>query len=115
MLTVREMQDEILRLKKENDVCILAHAYQTQDILEVADYTGDSYGLSLQAAKAPQKKAPAKPAQKKAAAPAKAPQKKTAAPMKKANSKKPQTKKQEAKIQIPEIRLPKIDLSKFRK
>ena len=55
MLTVREMQDEILRLKKENDVCILAHAYQTQDILEVADYTGDSYGLSLQAAKAPQK------------------------------------------------------------
>ena len=66
-------------------------------------------------AKAPQKKAPAKPAQKKAAAPAKAPQKKTAAPMKKANSKKPQTKKQEAKIQIPEIRRPKIDLSKFRK
>lgn len=55
MLTTREMQDEILRLKKENDVCILAHAYQSQDILEVADYTGDSYGLSLQAAKAPQK------------------------------------------------------------
>ena len=55
MLTTREMQDEILRLKKENDVCILAHAYQSHDILEIADYTGDSYGLSLEAAKTPQK------------------------------------------------------------
>lgn len=55
MNTVRALQDEIIRLKKENDVCILAHAYQSQDILEVADYVGDSFGLSLQAAKAPQK------------------------------------------------------------
>ena len=55
MFTTRDLQDEILRLKKEHDVCILAHAYQSHDILEVADYTGDSYGLSLQAAKAPQK------------------------------------------------------------
>lgn len=55
MLTVKELQREILRLKKENDVCILAHAYQTHDILEVADYVGDSYGLSAEAAKAPQK------------------------------------------------------------
>ncbi len=54
-MTVREMQDEIIRLKKEKDVCILAHAYQSHDILEVADYTGDSFGLSQQAAKAPQK------------------------------------------------------------
>ncbi len=54
-MTVREMQDEILRLKKEKDVCILAHAYQSHDILEVADYVGDSFGLSQQAAKAPQK------------------------------------------------------------
>lgn len=51
MSTTREMQDKILQLKKENDVCILAHAYQSQDIWEVADYVGDSYGLSLQAAK----------------------------------------------------------------
>lgn len=50
MYTTRELQDEILRLKKEKDVCILAHAYQSQDIWEVADYVGDSYGLSLQAA-----------------------------------------------------------------
>lgn len=55
MMTTRELQDEILRLKKEKDICILAHAYQGQEILEVADYTGDSYGLSQQAAAAPQK------------------------------------------------------------
>ncbi|MCM1364244.1 MAG: quinolinate synthase NadA [Faecalibacterium sp.] len=51
MPTTRQLQDEILRLKKENDVCILVHAYQSHDIWEVADYVGDSYGLSLQAAK----------------------------------------------------------------
>lgn len=50
MSTTREMQDEILRIKKERDICILAHAYQSHDIWEVADYVGDSYGLSLQAA-----------------------------------------------------------------
>lgn len=50
-MTVYEMQQEILRLKQENDVCILAHAYQGQEILDVADYVGDSYGLSVQAAK----------------------------------------------------------------
>ena len=38
-------------MKKEQDVCILAHAYQGQEILEVADYMGDSYGLSVQASK----------------------------------------------------------------
>jgi quinolinate synthase len=54
-MTVYEMQQEILRLKKENDVCILAHAYQGQEILDVADYVGDSYGLSVQASKAPNK------------------------------------------------------------
>ena len=55
MNTVRSIQDEILKLKKEKDICILAHAYQSQDIWEVADFVGDSYGLSLQAAKAAQK------------------------------------------------------------
>ena len=43
MLTTRELQDEIIRLKKEKDICILAHCY-----------VGDSYGLSVQAAKAAQ-------------------------------------------------------------
>lgn len=54
MYTTVELQQEILRLKKEKDICILAHAYQTQDVLEVADYVGDSFGLSVQAQKAQQ-------------------------------------------------------------
>ena len=54
MLTTRELQDEIIHMKKEKDICILAHAYQSHDIWEVADYVGDSYGLSVQAAKAAQ-------------------------------------------------------------
>ncbi len=42
MLTTRELQqDEIIRLKKEKDICILAHGYQSHDIWEVADYVGD--------------------------------------------------------------------------
>ena len=49
------MQEEILRLKKENEFCILAHIYQNREIVEIADYVGDSFGLSRQAAKAPQK------------------------------------------------------------
>ncbi|MBQ6164602.1 MAG: quinolinate synthase NadA [Clostridia bacterium] len=53
-MTIREMQDEILRLKKEKDVCILAHTYQTNDILEIADFTGDSFGLSVKAQSVPQ-------------------------------------------------------------
>lgn len=51
MYTTKEMQEKILQLKKEKDICILAHAYQSHDIWEVADYVGDSYGLSVQAAK----------------------------------------------------------------
>lgn len=54
MLTTKELQEEILKLKKEKDVCILAHAYQTHDILEIADYVGDSFGLSKEAQNAPQ-------------------------------------------------------------
>ena len=49
-MTTRELQDEIVRIKKEKNVCILAHAYMTRDICEIADYVGDSFGLSQQAA-----------------------------------------------------------------
>lgn len=55
MFNIQELQKEIIQLKKEKDICILVHAYQTHDILEVADFVGDSYGLSKQAAAAPQK------------------------------------------------------------
>lgn len=51
-MTTREMQEEILRLKKKNQICILAHIYQSHDILEIADYTGDSFALCEAAAKA---------------------------------------------------------------
>ncbi len=53
-MNVREIQDEILRLKKEKDICILAHSYQAREIVEIADYAGDSYQLSVMASKAPQ-------------------------------------------------------------
>ncbi len=46
-----DIQNKIRELKKEKDVLILAHAYQAREILEVADYVGDSFGLSEQAAK----------------------------------------------------------------
>lgn len=52
---IKNIQNEILQLKKENDICILAHTYQSPEIIEVADFTGDSYQLSLMANKAPQK------------------------------------------------------------
>lgn len=48
-MKIRQIQDEILRLKKEKDVCILAHSYETPDICEIADFVGDSYALSVKA------------------------------------------------------------------
>ncbi|MDD4588589.1 MAG: quinolinate synthase NadA, partial [Heliobacteriaceae bacterium] len=54
-MKIRELQEAILMLKQEKDICILAHSYQAREITEIADFTGDSYGLSVQASRAMQK------------------------------------------------------------
>ena len=52
-MNVYDMQQEILRLKKEKDVCILAHSYEAREIAEIADFVGDSYALSVKAKSVP--------------------------------------------------------------
>ncbi len=46
------IQEEILELKRRRNAVILAHNYQVEAIQRVADYVGDSLGLSYQAAEA---------------------------------------------------------------
>ncbi|MDE7293648.1 MAG: quinolinate synthase NadA [Oscillospiraceae bacterium] len=50
-MNIHQMQERIRELKKEKNVCILAHAYQSGDIIEAADFTGDSFGLARKAEK----------------------------------------------------------------
>ncbi len=34
---IKDLQREILKLKKQKDACILAHSYMSEDVCEIAD------------------------------------------------------------------------------
>jgi quinolinate synthase len=44
-----QLQTAIIQLKKQRNAIILAHYYQRPEIQNIADFVGDSYGLSMQA------------------------------------------------------------------
>jgi quinolinate synthase len=49
-LDIGTLQDEIRALAQERDALIIAHNYQRPEVQDVADYVGDSLGLSRKAA-----------------------------------------------------------------
>ena len=50
-MTMRKLKSDIKKLLKERNAILLAHNYQRDEIQEVADLTGDSLGLSIEASK----------------------------------------------------------------
>ena len=53
-MTILEIQKKIQKLKAEKDIGILAHSYQSREILEIADISGDSFALAKAATELPQ-------------------------------------------------------------
>src|SRR5437588_11271003 len=51
LANVPALQDEVRALARERDAVLLAHNYQLPEIQDIADYVGDSLGLSQQAAR----------------------------------------------------------------
>src|SRR6202140_2850419 len=47
---IRELSEQVRALSRERNAVILAHNYQVPEVQDVADYVGDSLGLSRQAA-----------------------------------------------------------------
>ena len=47
-----ELLDNIIKLKAKKDAIILAHNYQIGEVQDIADFVGDSLGLSIEASKA---------------------------------------------------------------
>ena len=45
-MSIKQIQEEVIKMKKETSTTILAHYYQPIEIQEVADHLGDSLGLS---------------------------------------------------------------------
>lgn len=50
-MTQQELKEEIRRLAKERNALLLAHNYQRDEVQEIAEITGDSLALSMEAAK----------------------------------------------------------------
>jgi quinolinate synthase len=48
---MKSLADEIRYYKNQQNAVILAHTYQPAEVQDVADYVGDSYGLSIEASR----------------------------------------------------------------
>jgi quinolinate synthase len=54
-MTQQQLKDEIRRLAGERDALIMAHFYQRDEIQEIADITGDSLAMAIEAAQTERK------------------------------------------------------------